>query len=56
MVVTLDIANLYNDLRRKSLTLLVSGTNSPIQSIQYQSGAFTFHSENTGNGLINVER
>ena len=55
MVVTLDIANLYNDLRRKSLTLLVSGTNSPIQSIQYQSGAFSFHSENTGNGLINIE-
>jgi VCBS repeat-containing protein len=56
MTVTLDIANVYNDLRRKALTLLITGKNSTIQSIQYQSGAFSFHSENTNNGLINIER
>ena len=55
LIISMDTANVPTDLRREALTLLITGTNAHISSIQYQSGDFTYHSDNKTNGLINLE-
>ncbi|HMS91831.1 MAG TPA: hypothetical protein PKC87_06405, partial [Candidatus Absconditabacterales bacterium] len=55
LIIHIDTLSVPDDLRRKSLSLLITGANANISSISYQNGAFTYHSENKNNGLINVE-
>ncbi|MFZ2151185.1 MAG: right-handed parallel beta-helix repeat-containing protein, partial [Candidatus Absconditicoccaceae bacterium] len=55
LIINLDTLNVPTDLRRESLSLLVTGTNANISSISYQNGAFSYHTENKVDGLINLE-
>jgi len=55
LIINLDTLDVPNDLRRESLSLLITWTNANISSISYQNWAFTYHSENKNNWLINVE-
>ena len=55
MIVNLDTLSVPTDLRREALSLLVTWTNAQISSIEYQNGAFTYHSENKTGWLINLE-
>ncbi|MBP6856437.1 MAG: SH3 domain-containing protein [Candidatus Pacebacteria bacterium] len=54
LTITLDVTDVPTDIRRRSLSLEVDA-DAVISSISYGSGDFTYTTENTSTGLINLE-
>ncbi|MCX6793348.1 MAG: hypothetical protein NTY12_05015, partial [Candidatus Falkowbacteria bacterium] len=54
LTITLDTTNVPDSLRRKALSLRVEA-DTPISSIVYSDGEFTYTSHNTATGLINLD-